>query len=59
MPKFIVTVERVRTITQLLTYEVEQNTRPQIEDLSNLEPIEIEDYDDEISVECINDIDEI
>lgn len=59
MPKFIVTVERVRTITQLLTYEVEQNTLPQIEDLSNLEPIEIEDYNDEISVECINDIDEI
>ena len=59
MPKFIVTVERVRTITQLLTYEVEQDTLPQIEDLNNLEPIEIEDYNDEISVECINDIDEI
>ena len=59
MPKFIVTVERVRTITQLLTYEVEQDTLPQIEDLNNLEPIEIEDYNNEISVECINDIDEI
>ena len=59
MPKFIVTVERVRTITQLLTYEVEQDTLPQIEDLSYLEPIEIEDYDDEVSVGCINDIDEI
>lgn len=59
MPKFIVTVERVRTITQLLTYEVEQNSIPQLEDLSNLEPIEIEDSDDEISTECISDIDKI
>ena len=59
MPKFIVTVERVRTITQLLTYEVEQKSIPQLEDLSNLEPIEIEDSDDEISTECISDIDKI
>lgn len=59
MPKFIVTVERVRTITQLLTYEVEQNSIPQLEDLSNLEPIEIEDCNDEISTECIDNIDEV
>ena len=54
MPKYIV----VRTITQLLTYKVEQDSTPQLEDLCNLEPIEIENCTDEIS-ECINDIDEI
>ena len=58
MAKYNVTTEFQRVIKYILTYEVELDAEPTIEDLDGLSPIS-EEYFDEDSAEHIIDFDEL